>query len=147
MNNKIQMIFQSIKGNFDFVHKKEKCRTLLELIGDDSMNLDINFFPSDKKGVCHSDAIFVSLIKSPIHVSLENDQLVPLDKIMPILFKQTLIECLNINKNVYLLTDNIETKEFLKWGKHFKLMEELEINIEIYYIGGSTLKKINDLVL
>ena len=148
MNERAQMIFEVLKGNFDLVHKKEACKTILELLGDESLsNGNINFYPSNKKDACYSEAIFVSITSSPNKVKLDNNQLIPLNDILPILFKQTLIDCLNINKNVVLLTDNIETKEFQKWKNHFKLLKELNINIDIFYIGGDKLIDLNDIVL
>lgn len=148
MNRRVQMMFEVLKGNLDLVHKKETCKTLLELLGDESLaNGNINFYPSNKKGGCFSEAIFVSLTSSPKKVKLDDNQLIPLNDILPILFKQTLIDCLDINKNVILLTDNIETKEFQKWKNHFKLLKELNINIDIFYIGGDKLVDLNDIVL
>lgn len=148
MNGKIQMIFNVLKGNFELVHKKEACKTIIELLGDESITHgDINFFPSNKKGTCHSQAIFISLTNSPAQVNFNEDQLVPLNKILPILFKQVLIDCLSFNKHVFLLIDNIDTLEFKKWQKHFELLKKQNVNIEIYYIGGENMKLVNDIVL
>ena len=138
-------IFQVVKG-IDYSHKPEKCKTLLELIGEGFSAENINFMPGTHTSACYKEAIFVSLTKQPPKANLSLDQLIPLKVILPILFKQVLVDCLDINRKVSLIVDDFEMSTFEKWNSHFELIKNIGIDFQIYYIGGSNLKNITTII-
>ena len=148
MSINVEMIFSVLNGKFDMVHKKEACHTILELLGNERLSQDyINILPGIKGAICHNEAVFISLSKSPSFTKFNPDQIIPLSKMLPLLFQQALIDCLNINQEITLITDTIDMNEFNKWEPHFKLLLSLNIEINIFYIGGKVLKNINNLIL
>jgi hypothetical protein len=148
MEINVEMIHSILSGKFDMVHRKDACHTILDLLGYDQLSQDdINIIPGKKGVTCHKEAVFISLSKSPSFTKFNADQIIPLSKMLPLLFQQVLIDCLNINQEITLMTDTLEMNEFNKWEAHFNLLRSLDIKINIFFIGGKVLLNINDLIL
>ena len=146
MNELILSIFNSLSQG-DLNKRSENKNTILKLIGQsDFADENVNFYPGNPSSKCCMQAYFVSLSRQPKNIVLNNDQLIPLSKILRLIFEKVLIDCLNKNLEIFLLTDSIEMNEFDKYKEHFRLLKRLNIKIEIFYIGGDTPKNITDLV-
>jgi hypothetical protein len=154
MNEIIKFIFKVLKGNrernsnLEFDIKKSKdVVTISQLLDNLLSDSSFNLIPGDIPSHCHEMAIFVSLTKSPKHLYLRQDQLLSLDKMLPKVIQQVQGSCSGINKKIYILCDEIETKSFEPWLDNLRTINRQSIEFGIFYIGGRELKDITDVLL
>jgi len=153
MRFNIENIFNILNGKFDRFGReddfKESKTTILELIGENIQSNGggaINCTPGKKSSGCFYEAIFISLSNPLSILNLKSDQIITLKEILPMLLKQVLVDCYNVNKKITLITDSIDTLEFKKWQPHFELLDNIGIEVNIFYIGGKKLLNINNLI-
>lgn len=147
MSEILNFIFDILKDNCDRNRRIEDVRTISELFGNFFGGAPFNLIPSDEKSNCCELAIFISVTKSPKHMKLRQDQLIPLDKLLPKVVQQVQGSCAGINKEVYILCDEINTNSFEPWLNNLRTIRRQSKVFGIYYIGGSSLKDITDVVM
>jgi hypothetical protein len=105
-----------------------------------------NLFPSDKKGPCRPDAIFLSFTSKKVEKILRKGHRVPVDQIMKKMTQQVLGSCFDKNKSITLLTDNIDTIKCEEWLPNLKVMRLICDEFQIVHVSPrGELKVINDL--
>ncbi len=114
--------------------------TFDELLQDTHVRHNMNFFPSENKGVCHEVAMFVSFHKPVFGLKFKKDQMIPLDDVLKKLVQQVLGTCYPTNQKILLLTDKVDTEVFEPWLGNLMAIKRMGIELEIVYLrsDGST---------
>lgn len=95
---------------------------------------EMNFFPSTKKGRCHRLAVFVSMREETLSFKSDPNNFVPFDVVLKKMVQQVLGGCFDINKEVILITDTIDTKVIEEWKPNFRAMKKVCNNIGFYFV-------------
>jgi len=106
-------------------------------------NIDgkMNFFPSSIKGRCHYLAVFVSMREETLSFKSDPNNFVSLDVVLKKMVQQVLGSCFNVNKEVVLITDTIDTKVIEEWKPNFRAMKKVCDNIRFYYVDKEGIPK------
>lgn len=99
-----------------------------------NVNEKMNFFPSSNKGRCHYLAVFVSMREETLSFKSDPNNFVSLDVVLKKMVQQVLGSCFNVNKEVVLITDTIDTKVIEEWKPNFRAMKKVCDNIRFYYV-------------
>lgn len=121
--------------------------TFDELFDNFGSGIDMNFFPSENKGVCCEVAMFVSFHKPTFGLKFKKDQMISLDDVLKKLVQQVLGTCYPTNQKILLLTDKVDTEVFEPWLGNLRAIKRMGMELEIVYLrsNGST-ENINRLV-
>jgi len=110
--------------------------TLLEIFEEFARGGRINFYPSDSKGRCHEEAIFMSLSKKPKHAQkLRRKEFVPLDQMLEHVVQHMQGACQKTTKTAVIVTDVINTDVFAPWVNNLKNIQDVDgKSIYILYV-------------
>jgi hypothetical protein len=121
--------------------------TFDELLINDMVWHNMNFFPSDKPSGCFEVAMFVSFHKSVFDIKLKKDQMVSLDNVLKKLVQQVLGTCYPKNQKILLLTDKVDTEVFEPWVGNLKAIKRMGMELEIVYLrSDGSIENINRLI-
>jgi hypothetical protein len=95
---------------------------------------DINFYPGFKKSSCCEGAIFLSLKHQPRSINLSRSEMKSLKVTLENMVQHLLGECMNITKEVILITDLIETDTINSWLGTLKSIQRINCSIDIVYV-------------
>ena len=113
-----------------------------------NINEKMNFFPSIIKGRCHNLAVFVSMREETLSFKSDPNNFVSLDVVLKKMVHQVLGSCFNVNKEVVLITDTIDTKVIEEWKPNLRAMTKVCDKIRFYYVDREgTLKDVSFLFI
>lgn len=96
----------------------------------------INFSPSSSKGRCCSTAVFVSVKPSTLNYSSDQSNHVDFETVVKKMVQQILGECYNMNKDIILVTDHLDTEVIEEWRPNFKAMTQVCNSINICFFDS-----------
>jgi len=97
----------------------------------------INFYPSNTKGKCQSVAVFVSIKQSTLEFDSDPGNHRDFETVIKKMVQQVLGSCFDKNKEVILITDEINTNVIDQWKPNFKAMELICNSIKIIFINST----------
>lgn len=80
----------------------------------------INFYPSNRKGACCLDAIFLSIKHQPRQKTLSRNEMIPLKSVLEKTSQHIFGECRGYTNQVILITDTFDTEIIKPWVSSFK---------------------------
>lgn len=113
---------------------KQKEFNFYDLILEMNLNESINFYPGIQTNSCYETAFFVSFRKEPLNFKMPKSNFVSLDIILKVMVQKVLGDCYDINKNIILLTDNINVQKQEEWLGNLKTIKKLCKSFNVYYV-------------
>jgi hypothetical protein len=148
----IDKLYRASKSELrnEFIDRNNRAQmetiTFDELFDNFGRGIDMNFFPSEKKGPCREVAMFVSFHKPAFGVKIKKDQMIPLDDILKKLVQQVLGTCYPTNQKILLLTDKVDTEVFEPWLGNLRAIKLMGMELEIVYLrSDGTYRNVNSL--
>ena len=97
-------------------------------------NERINFYPSTGKGKCQRTAVFVCIKAATLKFKSDPSNHVTFEKILKVMVQQVLGGCIDVNQNIILITDEINTNSIEEWKPNFRAMHKICDRVNIYYL-------------
>jgi hypothetical protein len=102
-----------------------------DIVSNLNLKDGINFYPSNNKGRCCVDAIFMSIKNQPRQKKLSRKEIIPLKVILEKMSQHIFGECKEYTNQIILITDTIDSEIFKPWISSFK---NSNCWIEIIYV-------------
>jgi hypothetical protein len=102
-----------------------------DIVSNLNLKDGINFYPSNSKGACCLDAIFLSIKHQPRQKTLSRNEMVPLKSVLEKISQHIFGECRGYTNQIILITDTIDTDVIKPWISSFK---NSNCWIEIIYV-------------
>ena len=147
VNNFINMLKRGNNSDFrnELIDRNNRHQiettTFDELFDNFGSGFDMNFFPSENKGLCCEVAMFVSFHKPSFGLKFKKDQMIALDEVLRKLVQQVLGTCYPKNQKIILLTDKVDTDVFDPWLANLKAIKRIGMEIEIFYLNSDGIPK------
>ena len=97
----------------------------------------INLIPGTTKGACREQAMFVSKINSSYSSKIKLGNALTFDQLLERVVMHCQGECHGITREVFVITDNINSNEMNKWAKNLQVIQKDQgVRISIFYLNN-----------